>query len=241
MTPPFDEEVNARNAYPGNLPLALERAKLMHLTDAITQNFGQRPTVYKAGRYGFGPHTAHLLGELGYRVDLSPSPGFDQSADGGPDYARFPSAPFTFSGGEGRRLLCLPTSGGYAGWLGGWGPALQHACESPLGQMLKLTPLLDRSRAMARMRLSPEGYDLGEMQRMTRHLLGCGERVVTVSLHSPSLATGNTPYVRDEEELAAFLGRLGEYIRWFIEDVGGKPAPQMAELAQEHVGEPAAK
>lgn len=74
VNPPFDEPVNNGNSYPGNLPRALEKAKLDVLTDTIGENFGRRPTVYKAGRYGIGPHTADILRELGYRIDASVVP-----------------------------------------------------------------------------------------------------------------------------------------------------------------------
>src|SRR5690606_9158651 len=88
VSPPHDEDVNARNSYPGNLPAALERAKLERLRDEIEARIGQRPVVYKAGRYGFGPHTADALAALGFEIDLSGCPAFDHSADGGPDYAK---------------------------------------------------------------------------------------------------------------------------------------------------------
>ncbi|HEX9802908.1 MAG TPA: glycosyltransferase, partial [Gammaproteobacteria bacterium] len=71
VNPPHLEIVNATNSYPGNLPPALERAKLTALTEAIVQSFGTAPVVYKAGRYGLGPATAGILEELGYRVDVS--------------------------------------------------------------------------------------------------------------------------------------------------------------------------
>src|SRR6185503_6380530 len=40
VSPPFDEEVNARNSYPGNLPRVLERAKIASLAGAIEKSFG---------------------------------------------------------------------------------------------------------------------------------------------------------------------------------------------------------
>src|SRR5579864_5174288 len=55
VNPPFSEELSARNTYPGNLSPALERDKLARLTEAIENNFGKRPRVYRAGRYGIGP------------------------------------------------------------------------------------------------------------------------------------------------------------------------------------------
>ena len=43
-----------------------------------------------------------------------------------------------------------------------------------------------------------------------------------MSYHSPSLAPGNTPYVRSEAELEAFLGRIETVLRYFAEELGGE-------------------
>ena len=71
VSPPHEEEVNARNSYPGNLPRALEHEKLRMLTEQIAAAFGTRPQTYLAGRYGFGPNTGEILESLGYEVDIS--------------------------------------------------------------------------------------------------------------------------------------------------------------------------
>ena len=56
------------------------------LTDAITDNFGIRPIVYKAGRYGVDPNTTATLNALGYEIDTSVVPLTDMSLDQGPDF-----------------------------------------------------------------------------------------------------------------------------------------------------------
>jgi hypothetical protein len=68
VNPPFQEELSKPNTYPGNLPYALEREKLLILRDKITENFGLTPIAYKAGRYGFGPNTATIMQELGFNI-----------------------------------------------------------------------------------------------------------------------------------------------------------------------------
>jgi hypothetical protein len=42
-----------------------------------------------------------------------------------------------------------------------------------------------------------------------------------MTYHSPSLAPGNTPYVKSEAELTAFLGRIETVLRVFKEELGG--------------------
>ena len=87
VNPPYTEPVNRRNSFPGNLPLALEAAKLQALSDCIGEHFGSRPVIYKAGRYGVGPHTAAILEEQGYEVDVSLCPHMDYAAEGGPEFS----------------------------------------------------------------------------------------------------------------------------------------------------------
>ena len=43
------------------------------------------------------------------------------------------------------------------------------------------------------------------MRRLTRTLLNRGERIFTLSYHSPSLQPGNTPYVRNDRDLREVL------------------------------------
>lgn len=216
LSPPFEEELNARNSYPGNLPRELEREKLQSLVAAIEQNLHLRPASYKAGRYGFGPHTAATLVELGLRCDLSFCPAFDLSADGGPDYSEFGCEPSWID--ERAKLLSLPTTGAFVGWAAS--PGSYRFAQSL--RALRLPGILSRLRAVERLHLSPEGYCLADNLRLTRALLARGLRVFTLALHSPSLATGHTDYVRDEEQRQQFLASIRRYIEFFLGELGGR-------------------
>lgn len=219
VNPPETEAVTPRNSYAGNLPAELEGAKLRALTDRIAQGLGRRPTLYKAGRYGVGPNTTALLEAEGYEVDASVVPHMSFDADGGPDFRRLGLAPYWF--GTGGRLLELPLTSGFSGTLRRLGPALHAPAASALGRRLKAEAILSRLRMMERIRLTPEGAGLRDMQRLTRTLLADGHRVFTLTFHSPSLVPGNTPYVRDRDDLAAFLAVIRDYAAWFRESVGG--------------------
>lgn len=221
VTPPFDEEVNAHNSYPGNLPAALERAKLVALTDAIERHLGERPRVYKAGRYGIGTNTARILEAVGYDVDCSPSPAYDFSADGGPDFARCDAQPYWF--GDARRLLCIPTTGAFVGCAGALGPKLWRVATGALPSALRVPGVLSRLGVLSRIRLSPEGFALSAMVRLTRFLFARGQRVFTLSYHSSTLRPGCTRYVRTGAERTAFLALMNDYFTWFRGDFGGVP------------------
>jgi len=75
----------------------LEAEKLKTLTDAFVGAFGRRPTSFRAGRFGIGPHSGRILRALGYRCDSSVTPhmrwksrlGFDC-----PDFSNCPEHPY---------------------------------------------------------------------------------------------------------------------------------------------------
>jgi len=228
VTPPYTEEVTTHNSYPGNLPPDLEREKLEQLTSAIEEHLGHRPHVYRAGRYGFGPRTAETLVALGYAVDVSPLAGFDLSEDGGPDWSSIEPRPYSFGPDGG--LIGFPATGGFAGWLPGGGD-LHRTLHASLPAALRLPGILSRLGAFERLMLSPEGYTLTHMQRLTRTLLDRGVLTFQLSLHSPSMLPGCTEYARNPQERDDLLARCAEYFRWFREEVGGEMVT-LTELSQ---------
>jgi len=221
VNPPFDEAVNARNSYPGNLEPELESAKLEALRDTIAVNFGSAPRTYKAGRYGSGPNTPGILEALGFQIDLSAAPCFDLRADGGPDF-RFAPADPTWSGAQ-QRMLSLPTTGGFTGLLSQRQAArLFFAGDSRLLQAIRWRGWLSRLGIAHQQRLSPEGYTLDDNKRLTRQLLAEGHRVLSFSFHSPSLKPGCTAYATSAQEVNEFLDRIRAYIEFFLEELGGE-------------------
>lgn len=219
VTPPFDGADNERLSFPGNLDPALEGEKLRRLTACVQAAFGVQPTVYKAGRYGIGPATATLLEEAGYLVDTSLIPRTRYSDVGGPDFSAFDYGPFWF--GRRRRLLELPVTRALAGVLSRPAPDLYRAAEGPALRRLRAAGLLARTRLLERITLSPEGSDLAAMLRLTRALLRRGQRIFTLSYHSPSLEPGHTPYVRTQRDLALFLDRISGFLDFFRHEAGG--------------------
>jgi hypothetical protein len=197
VNPPFEEEETAVNSFPGNLPPALERAKLVRLTDVIENAFGRRPLVYRAGRYGVGPHTAGLLQELGYQADVSVRALFDYSGEGGPDFSRVRPYPYRIAGTE---LVEVPLTAAYVGALGERGAGLYRAA----GKLEPVRGVLARAGLVNRVALTPEGMPLAEVKEAVERLLDDGVQLFSISFHSPSVEPGHTPYVRDQADLATF-------------------------------------
>jgi uncharacterized protein Usg len=217
VSPPFDEEMSARNSFQANLPRHLEAAKMRLLKEKIAQSFGADPVIFKAGRYSIGPNTFDILEEEGFETDLSPAPPHDFSHDGGPDFSAWPPFPFWF--GKSRPLLCLPRTGAFVGWLGGLSAPVYE-----LGSRLKLLRaigILARSNAVDRLSLSPEGYTVQDMTKLAKFLFAGGLRTFTLSFHSPSCAPGFTPYVRTAAELESFIQRIRGFVEFFEKELNG--------------------
>jgi glycosyltransferase involved in cell wall biosynthesis len=223
INPPIEEELTERNSFPGNLPAALEFEKLRVLTTTIENNFGCRPILYRAGRYGVGGNTASMLDRLGYKVDCSVVPFHDFQSKGGPDFRHASNAPYWF--GPGNRLLEIPVTTGMTGRFARVGRGLHSLIDRPVGHTLHLPGVMARLALLDRIRLTPEGVSLTEAKRMTRALLHRdGHRIFVLSYHSPSLEPGNTPYVRTREDLSRFVGWIDAYLEFFFGELGGMPA-----------------
>ncbi|MGN6821000.1 MAG: polysaccharide deacetylase family protein [Sphingomonas sp.] len=195
VNPPFDEQLTPANSFAGNLPRALEAAKMAALTDAIEQAFGRRPTAYRAGRYGLGPASFDLLASLGYRLDSSMRPGFDYAAEGGPDFSALGNHAFRVGG-----IVELPLTTVFTGAARSGGMRLyQMAGSIPKGR-----GVLARARLLQRIPLTPEGIPVAEAVEAIRVAVGEGVRVLSFAFHSPSLAPGHTPYVKDDADLRLF-------------------------------------
>lgn len=195
VNPPFDEALTPANSFAGNLPGQLEEAKLVALTDAITAAFGTRPTAYRAGRYGLGPASFDLLAAHGYRLDSSMRPGFDYASEGGPDFSALGNHAFRIGG-----IVELPLTTVFTGAARSGGIALYRSA----GRIPKGRAVLARSGLLQRIPLTPEGIPVREALEAVRVAIGEGVRVLSFAFHSPSLAPGHTPYVKDKADLAAF-------------------------------------
>lgn len=197
VSPPHDEEVTQVNSFAGNLPEALEREKLLRLRDAIEQNFGAVPQIYRAGRYGVGPNTAKILSEASVAIDTSVRALFDYGAGGGVDFRDHPLTPYWLDRSGG--LLELPLTTVFWGPLRNAGPWLYPR----LWRAPRVRGALSRLGLLERIPLTPEGVSAEEAIRAIDIAIDDGLPVLVFSFHSPSLAPGYSPYVRDEEQLDA--------------------------------------
>lgn len=201
VNPPHAEDLTVSNSFAGNLEPALEEAKLVKLRDTISRAFnGTAPLIYRAGRYGVGPHTAAILGQASIAIDTSVRAHFDYSSQGGPDFTGLPAHPWWVDRRGG--LMELPLTTVFSGLLRQAGPWLFPR----LWRVPRLRGVLARLGLMNRVPLTPEGVSAAEAVAGIDLALGDGLPVLVFSFHSPSLRPGNTPYVRDDDQLDQLYG-----------------------------------
>jgi hypothetical protein len=217
--PPFGEDTSRRLSFPGNLPSALEAAKLDALLEVIGRNFATTPPFYKAGRYGLGPNTAGLIASRGAKVDFSLLPQTDLRRQDGPDFSDIDPIPYHV---DGTGLLSLPMTRAHVGFFGAQ-RGLHGWLDGRLASTLHLPGVLARTRVLERLTLTPEGVPAGPQIRLMRALLARGHRMFVLHYHSPSLVAGHTPYVRTEADRVELLARIEAVCRWFFEELGGLP------------------
>jgi hypothetical protein len=197
VNPPFEEEPSVYNSYACNLPPALERAKLTALYELIAKRFGVNPQIYRAGRYGAGVNTRRILSDLGLAIDTSVRPLFDYSAQGGPDYSECALQPYWIQSGK---IIELPVTSVFGGMLRSGGRRLfSRAFEA-----MPSRALLARTGLLERIALTPEGIPIEKAIKAVDIAIELEVPILNFSFHSPSLAVGHTPYVRNEADLEKF-------------------------------------
>jgi hypothetical protein len=120
-TPPFLDEDGYRyndknHAFANELSVDLLSEKIKNLTNQIETSFGQRPTSFRSGRYGFNENVASVLIANNYIVDSSVTPYISWSQKmgipdgiGGPDFFDKKPLPYKYSN-EGKYLQEIPVT-----------------------------------------------------------------------------------------------------------------------------------
>jgi len=229
VNPPFVEELSNRNSFGCHLGADVEFDKIRLLRSTISANLRHSPAVFKAGRYGFGATTAAAIEALGFDIDVSVNPRMDFRPVDGPSFESFDARPFFF--GQRRRLLEIPCSTDYIGAAGNLSHRLHRAISSGSWNRAHVPGALARLGIVNKVMLSPEGATAPELRTLTRSLYRRGVRTFSLTLHSPSLQPGCTPYVGSARELRDFLDRIDSYCEFFLAEMSGRTATPRAFLS----------
>jgi hypothetical protein len=101
------------------------------------------------------------------------------------------------------------------------GNGLALALDHSTPARLRIPGIMSRTRLAERITLTPEGIDHQAHRRLVHSMLAQGHVVFNFSYHSSSLAPGNTPYVRNEDDLKEMLKRIDQFLDFFFNEVGG--------------------
>lgn len=218
-SPPFRPEDLANHTYPHNLPLPLLERQLTELTQAIEAELGVRPTTYRAGRNGFDGRSLPILERLGYRVDTSVDPLFNETRKRGMSFAGAPLFPYFPDPADVRRpgrssVLEVPISAATLPWL-----------PKPLEALYASLPPLPWRGAVKRLGLRPvwlrPSYSsLPDLRAFADALAARRAPCFNVIFHSSELLPGGSPYTPDETSVRRFLDDLARLLERLVE-LGG--------------------
>lgn len=206
-SPPFRPEDTAGHTYPHNLPADLLDRQLHELTSLIEQELGVRPTTYRAGRNGFDGASLPILERLGFTVDTSVDPLFNERRKGGMVFAGAPVVPYHPDYRDVRRrgaakILEVPISAATA-------PALPKPVEA-LYARLRPIPWRGALRRLGlrAVWLRPSYAALPDMLAFASRLARARVPCFNVIFHSSELLPGGSPYNPDEASVSRFLDDL---------------------------------
>jgi peptidoglycan/xylan/chitin deacetylase (PgdA/CDA1 family) len=210
-SPPFRPQDLREHSYPHNLPPELLERQLTELTQAIEDGLGVRPTTYRAGRNGLDHRTLPILERLGYSVDTSVDPLFNERAKRGMVFAGAPLFPYHPDHADVRRpgsarLLEVPISAATLPWL----PKPLEAAYA------RLKPIPWRG-ALKRLGLRPvwlrPSYTpLRDMRAFADALVARGAPCFNLIFHSSEVLPGGSPYTPDQASVARFLDDLSRIL-----------------------------
>jgi len=204
-TPP---KVNA-HLYPLNLTTAQFREQLLTLTDAVSAITGDAPVSYRSGRNGFAGWQVPILEGLGYRVDSSVDPFFNEKRKGGPSFAGAPLEPYFVSADDPCRtgtsdLLEIPITSAldrrWPGWLAKAYADVERAYQ--FRRVLRLTKIVRP------VWLRPSYSAPADMHRLATRLVASGVPTANIIFHSSELMPGGSPYNQTSKDVDRFYEDL---------------------------------
>lgn len=224
-TPPFDTNENRLEAIqPSRLPPSAMEAKLRVLTTALAERFGQAPTSYRAGRFGFNGAGLQALERLGYLVDSSVTPLCDWTSEGGvdarmaPDVPYFPDRQRVFERGS-SPVLEVPLSIGFSSRL----PEQVSRGLVALPSRLRVRGILSKLAGLELRWLYPSAHSADAMCGLADVLVGRGVPVLNVFLHSSELWPGESPSNATTADVDRYLDTLERFFVYAIATLGAAP------------------
>ncbi len=212
-TPPLEDSERLENLHPHRLPLVRQRDKLRSLTEAITQELGERPISYRAGRFGFDGSSLRLLEEEGYEIDTSVTPLKCWIEEDGPGFFHAPAAPYYPDADDVIRpgsspILEVPVTAGMTTPL----PRTLQRIYYRVPRFFHMRGILHRLSLLKLVGLRPWIWTAEEMIDISRRMVDRGQPVLNMMFHSSDVYPGANPNCPDEEASRRFFAKLEAYL-----------------------------
>ncbi|MFN3200652.1 MAG: hypothetical protein ACE366_19795 [Bradymonadia bacterium] len=239
--PPYSaNEDRLQPTHPSRHTNSVQAEKLTALTEAIEQRFGQRPTSYRAGRFGLNGAGLQILERLGYTVDTSATPFTDWTGEGGVDWRAAPEVPYFPDRQQPWRrgsspILEVPVS---IGWSRHIPDAVGRAIVKAPRRMRLVGLLNNPMFSLARLAwLYPSRDTLDDMKHLAEVQVTRGVPFLNVFFHSSEIWPGQSIYTRTEDDLDQYLNTLEEFFRFAIDQLGAVPRT-LRDFRTHHLNEP---
>lgn len=224
-TPPFDEELCAKNSMLSNLSYELILKKITTLHNTIIETFGVTPVAFRAGRFGFNNDVAKALVKLGYKVDLSITPFEDQRAYHGPDFSNRRPDPYVFSDENvfvhkvHGPMVEFPLSTGFLQGNFTISNLLYKFLHKKFMKRLKIAGVLGRLHLLNMACICPESCSEKAMISITKIFMKKKFDVVNMIFHSTSLKAGLSPFAKSKDEEERMFFRIKAFLT-FAKETG---------------------
>lgn len=219
-SPPYREQ-DLAGTYPSQLPDDLLERQLRELTGAIREHIGVQPATYRAGRLGMDGRQLRHLETLGYLVDTSVDPLFNERHQGGPSFPGAPLAPYhpdrdDLSRPGSSPLLEIPVSSATRPFL----PKRVEAWYAALPPR-RWRPLLRRAGIRA-VWLRPSFSSAAEAHALARGLVARGVPTLNMLFHSSELLPGGSPYYATAAAVDGLFDALARLFELVIKELGAE-------------------
>jgi len=195
-TPPFftyDEHKDAK-PYLIEYPEEIMYAKLVNLTNLLETNFEEKILSHRAGRWTTNAKYLKMLGELGYKIDCSVTPGINWSKhrgkfSGGTDYSKYPPNSYVIQKQFGilevpvsvRKLFFLPVK-----FFGNYRNFMKEISHSIIGKNIWLRPSLSTEV---------------EISHLLDKLEKENSNYIEFMMHSSEFMPGGSPYFKNQNDI----------------------------------------
>lgn len=195
-TPPFYKYDNYEDNKPylKEYPEQIIYSKLLNLTKELENKFEMKMVSHRAGRWAIDKTYMKILGELGYKVDCSVTPGVNWqnqkgAIEGGSNYVKFPNTSYIIEKSDHilevpvsvRKMFFMPirTSNGYKTFI-------RDIIKSVIGKQVWLRPSINSEAEISCLLKKIEKQDNDYLEFM---------------MHSSEFMPKGSPYFQSEEEI----------------------------------------